>query len=99
MSKKNPLETYEMEHTRAEQLANNCRWLIGITDAIGRELCPDKCGTRQQRAEYALEAAKEIGKKRLEKQTKKINKKIDRFINTAEKAHKRTGKSKLVFKD
>ena len=63
MPKKNPLETYEMEHRRAEQLANNCRWLIGITDAICMELCPDKCGTWQQRAEYALEAAKEIGQK------------------------------------
>lgn len=99
MPKKNTLETYEMEHTRAEQLASNCRWLIGITDAICWELCPDKCGTWQQRAEYALEAAKEIGKKRLEKQTKKIIKRTDKFLDTVEKAHKQASKSKLVFKN
>ena len=105
MPKKNSLETYEMEHRRAEQLADNCRWLIGITDAINRELCPDKIGTWQDRANYALEAAKEIGKKRhekeqkwFEKEQKKINKRTDKFINAIEKAHKQAGKSNLVFK-
>lgn len=65
MPKKNsPLETYEMEHIRAEQLARNCMWLVGITDAICNELCPDKIGTWQQKAEYALEAVKKISKKK-----------------------------------
>ena len=98
MPKKNPLETYEMEHARAEQLASNCRWLIGITDAINRELCPDKIGTWQQRAEYALEAAKEIRKEWQEKELKKIEKRTTKFIDAIEKAHKAAGKSKLIFK-
>ena len=98
MPKKNPLETYEMEHARAEQLALNCRWLIGITEAICWELCPDKYGTWQQKAKYALEAAKKIGKKRFKKQEKKIEKRTDKFINAIEKAHKQAGESNLVFK-
>jgi hypothetical protein len=109
MPKKNPLETYEMEHRRAEQLASNCRWLIGITDAINRDLCPDKIGTWQQRAEYALEAAKEIGlenrqKKSIEHQKefkvleKRAEKRAIKVIETIEKAHRAAGKSKLVFK-
>jgi len=64
MPKKDPLKTYEMEHRRAEQLASNCRWLIGITDGIWMEICSEKNGTWQQRAEHALEAAKKIGLKR-----------------------------------
>ena len=84
MPKKNPLETYEMEHQRAEQLALNCRWLIGITDAICRELCPDKIGTWQQRAEYARDAAQEIGRKRQEKEAKKIAKRTNKHIEDIE---------------
>jgi hypothetical protein len=98
MQKKDPLKTYEMEHARAEQLADNCRWLIGITDAINRELCPIKIGTWQQRAEYALEAAQEINRVRFEREQKKIKKRTEKFINEIELAHKRAGKSKLIFK-
>lgn len=84
MPKRNLLETYEMEHRRAEQLAFNCRWLIWITDAICRELCPDKTGTWQQRAEYAREAAEEIGKKRQEKEAKKIMRRAKKHIEAIE---------------
>lgn len=66
---KDPLKTYKLEHVRAEQLASNCRWLIGITDAINRELCPDKIGTWQERAKYALETAQKIGKNKFKKCT------------------------------
>jgi hypothetical protein len=106
---KNPLETYEMEHRRAEQLASNCRWLIGITDGIWQELCQDKIGTWQQRAEYALEAAKEIGLKDRQRKSnvlrkefkvleKRAEKRAIKVIETIEKAHKQAGKSKLIFK-
>ena len=108
MPKNPPLETYEMEHRRAEQLASNCRWLIGITDGIWQELCQGKIGTWQQRAEYALEAAKEIGLKKrqlkgIAKEFKILEKRAEKraikIIETIEKAHKAAGRSKLVFKE
>jgi hypothetical protein len=52
------------EKQRADQLGINCRWLIDKVDRIHRALCPDQCGTWQQRAEQAVEAAQAISKVR-----------------------------------
>ena len=45
---------------RSDQLGINCRWLIDKIDRIHRILCPDQCGTWQQRAEQAVEAAERL---------------------------------------
>lgn len=48
------------EKQRADQLGINCRWLIDKIDRIHQALCPGQCGTWQQRAEQAVEAAERI---------------------------------------
>jgi hypothetical protein len=58
--KSTSLETYKIEHARAEQLGINCRWLIDKIDEIFYALCPGKVGTWQQRAEMAVSRAKEL---------------------------------------
>ena len=45
---------------RSDQLGINCRWLIERIDRIHRALCPDQCGTWQQRAEQAVAAAERL---------------------------------------
>lgn len=45
---------------RLKQMEINCQWLIDITDRIHDALCPDQCGTWQERAKQAVEAAERL---------------------------------------
>jgi hypothetical protein len=47
----------EQEHRRADQLGDNCMWLIGKIDSIHFSLCPEKFGGWQARAINCVEAA------------------------------------------
>jgi hypothetical protein len=47
----------EVEKARADQLGNNCMWLIKKIDLIHGNLCPEKVGTWQMRVEQVVEAS------------------------------------------
>jgi hypothetical protein len=47
---------------RADQLAINCRWLIGKMDEAHRHLCKGQNGTWQVRMQQVVDAAKRLAK-------------------------------------
>jgi len=58
----NPLFGIESEKRRADVMANNCKWLVDKIDRIHDALCPDICGTWQQRATDAVAEAQKARK-------------------------------------
>ena len=52
----------DSEKRRADALANNCKWLVDKIDRIHDVLCPDICGTWQQRATDAVAEAQKVRK-------------------------------------
>jgi len=48
------------ERQRLKQMEINCRWLMDVTDRIHDALCPNQCGTWQDRAKQAVEAAERL---------------------------------------
>lgn len=58
----NALFGSDSEKLRADVLANNCKWLVDKIDRIHDALCPDICGTWQQRAKDAVAEAQKARK-------------------------------------
>ena len=54
------------ETTRLEQITLNDEWLRARIDEAHHYLCPEKCGTWQQRAQQLVEAAKGVAERLVE---------------------------------
>jgi hypothetical protein len=64
--------TKDKERLRAGKLEKKCERLHEIIDSIWMEICPEKEGTWQERARYALETAQKIGLKNRKKKRKSL---------------------------
>jgi len=62
MKTKKPLKAPEIEQAMVK-LSKNLEWLMGITDGIYMEICPNKDnpGTWRSRARQALKASEKLG--------------------------------------
>ena len=58
----NALFGSDSEKRRADVMANNCKWPVDKIDRIHDALCPDICGTWQQRSADAVAEAQKARK-------------------------------------
>ncbi len=58
----NPSTALDFETKRADNLAENCRWLVERFDEIHAVLCPGRNGTWQMRVQQCVNAANKLTK-------------------------------------